>query len=45
MGVSKEFPVGFESIRLRFITYTDATDEQIQYALKLTERYWVVFRQ
>jgi uncharacterized OsmC-like protein len=42
LGVSKEVPVGFTAIRLRFDLDTDATDEQLASLLKLTERYCVV---
>jgi uncharacterized OsmC-like protein len=44
LGVSKEAPVGFRSIRLRIALDTDATEEQIATLLKLTERYCVVFQ-
>jgi uncharacterized OsmC-like protein len=44
LGVSKEAPVGFQNIRLRFELDTDATDEQIATLLKLTERYCVVYQ-
>jgi uncharacterized OsmC-like protein len=44
LGVSKEAPVGFQQIRLRFDFDTDATEEQIATLLKLTERYCVVFQ-
>jgi len=44
LGVSKEVPVGFNSIRLNFILDTDATDEQLQSLAKLTERYCVVYQ-
>jgi len=44
LGVSKEAPVGFRSIRLSFEVVTDASDEQIQTLAKLTERYCVVFQ-
>lgn len=44
LGVSKDAPVGFESIRLRFDVQTDASQEQIDQLLKLTERYCVVFQ-
>ena len=44
LGVSKEAPVGFKSIRLRFRIDTDATAEQRQKLLELTERYCVVFQ-
>jgi uncharacterized OsmC-like protein len=44
LGVSKEAPVGFRAIRLRFDVDADATDEQIASLLKLTERYCVVLQ-
>jgi uncharacterized OsmC-like protein len=44
LGVSKEAPVGFRDIRLRFDLETDADDEQLATLLKLTERYCVVYQ-
>ena len=44
LGVSKEVPVGFAGIRLRFDLDTTATDEQVATLLKLTERYCVVLQ-
>ena len=44
LGVSKEVPVGFLSIRLSFDLETDATEEQLQSLEKLTERYCVVYQ-
>jgi uncharacterized OsmC-like protein len=44
LGVSKEIPVGFQTIRLHFDLDTDATAEQLQTLLKLTERYCVVYQ-
>ena len=44
LGVSKEVPVGFQSIRLKLKLDTDASDEQIATLLKLTERYCVVLQ-
>jgi len=44
LAVSKEVPVGFQSIRLRFELDTDATEEQTATLLKLTERYCVVYQ-
>jgi uncharacterized OsmC-like protein len=44
LGVSKEAPVGFRSIRLSFNLDTDATPEQIESLSKLTERYCVVYQ-
>jgi uncharacterized OsmC-like protein len=44
LGVSKEVPVGFKTIRLQFILESDATEEQMQSLSKLTERYCVVYQ-
>ena len=44
LAVSKEASVGFNSIRLSFILDTEATEEQLQSLLKLTERYCVVYQ-
>ena len=44
LGVSKDAPVGFSAIRVRFALETDATPEQLQTLLKLTERYCVVLQ-
>lgn len=44
LGVSKEAPVGFQAIRLRLELDTDATREQLDTLLKLTERYCVVLQ-
>ena len=44
LGVSKEVPVGFGRIRLRFELETDATAEQLATLLRLTERYCVVLQ-
>jgi uncharacterized OsmC-like protein len=44
LGVSREASVGFASIRLRFDLDTDATPEELQNVLKLTERYCVVYQ-
>ena len=44
MGVSKEVPVGFQTIRLRLNLDSDATKEQLDTLLKLTERYCVVLQ-
>ena len=44
LGVSKEAPVGFKEIRLRFHLDTDAGEEQLQTLLRLTERYCVVYQ-
>jgi uncharacterized OsmC-like protein len=44
LGVAKDAPVGFRSIRLRFDLETDASDEQRANLLRLTERYCVVLQ-
>ena len=44
LGVAKDAPVGFREIRLRFALDTDATQEQLDQLLKLTERYCVVYQ-
>jgi uncharacterized OsmC-like protein len=44
LGVEREAPVGFEAIRLRFDVATDASQEQLDTLLKLTERYCVVYQ-
>jgi uncharacterized OsmC-like protein len=44
LGVSKEVPVGFQNIRLRFTLDTDASEEQLATLLRLTERYCVVYQ-
>lgn len=44
LGVSKEVPVGFQGIRLKFTLDTDASDEQLATLLRLTERYCVVYQ-
>ncbi|PYK98448.1 MAG: peroxiredoxin [Verrucomicrobia bacterium] len=44
LGVSKDMPVGFERIRLRYDLDTDATAEQVATLIRLTERYCVVYQ-
>jgi len=44
LGVSKEVPVGFASIRLYFSLATNATTDQMASLMKLTERYCVVYQ-
>jgi uncharacterized OsmC-like protein len=44
LALSKEVPVGFQQIRLRFNLDTDASEEQIATLLRLTERYCVVYQ-
>ena len=44
LGVSKEVPVGFVSIRLSFYLNTESNEEQMLTLAKLTERYCVVYQ-
>jgi uncharacterized OsmC-like protein len=44
LGVSKEAPVGFRDIRLRFELDTDASEAEQQKLVSLTERYCVVYQ-
>jgi len=44
LGVDKAAPVGFRAIRLAFELDTDATPEQLERLLALTERYCVVLQ-
>jgi len=44
LGVSREAPVGFRDIRLRFDLETDAPAEKLESLIKLTERYCVVYQ-
>jgi uncharacterized OsmC-like protein len=44
LAVSKEAPVGFSSVRLAFDLDTEATDEQLQTLIRLTERYCVIYQ-
>jgi uncharacterized OsmC-like protein len=44
LGVDREAPVGFESIRLRFELASDASEEELAKLLERTERYCVVYQ-
>jgi uncharacterized OsmC-like protein len=44
LGVAKDAPVGFRSIRLTFDLDTDAEEGQLDSLLKLTERYCVIYQ-
>jgi uncharacterized OsmC-like protein len=44
MGVSREAPVGFTAIRLRFDLESNAPSEKLERLLELTERYCVVYQ-
>ena len=44
LAVSKDVPVGFRSIRLSFELESDASDDDLDSLLRLTERYCVVYQ-
>ncbi len=44
LGVERETPVGFSSVRVRFELETAADAEELATLLKLTERYCVVYQ-
>jgi len=44
LGVAKDAPVGFKTIRLRFDLDSDASPEQLDTLMKLTERYCVIYQ-
>ena len=44
LAVDREAPVGFTAIRVVFDLDTDATDEQLDTLMRLTERYCVVLQ-
>ncbi|OAI48124.1 peroxiredoxin [Planctomycetaceae bacterium SCGC AG-212-F19] len=44
LGISKDAPVGFKEIRLHFDLDTDASPEQRDKLIQLTERYCVVYQ-
>jgi len=44
LGLDKQAPVGFAAIRLQFKLDADASPEQLDTLMKLTERYCVVFQ-
>ncbi|MSO95117.1 MAG: OsmC family peroxiredoxin [Thermoleophilia bacterium] len=44
LAISKDVPVGFRAIRLAFRLETDASKEDLDTLLKLTERYCVVYQ-
>jgi len=44
LGLSKDVPVGFQNIRLRFTLDTDASEAELDTLLRLTERYCVVLQ-
>jgi uncharacterized OsmC-like protein len=44
LAVSKDAPVGFRSIRLSFELESNASDDELDTLLRLTERYCVVYQ-
>jgi uncharacterized OsmC-like protein len=44
LGVARDVPVGFRSIRVSFDLVTDAADDQVDTLFRLTERYCVVYQ-
>ena len=44
LGVDRDAPVGFRSVRLRFELETDANEEALATLVRLTERYCVVLQ-
>ncbi|HEU5033131.1 MAG TPA: OsmC family protein [Mycobacteriales bacterium] len=44
LAVDKDTPVGFQDVRVRFHLDTDASGEQLETLLRLTERYCVVYQ-
>jgi uncharacterized OsmC-like protein len=44
LAVDRDAPVGFRAIRLSFDLDADATEDELETLLKLTERYCVVFQ-
>ena len=44
LAISKETPVGFKNVRLRFELDTDASEEQRAALIRLTQRYCVVLQ-
>jgi len=44
LAIDRDAPVGFRAIRLSFDLDTDASAEELETLLKLTERYCVVFQ-
>ena len=44
LAVSKDVPVGFRSIRLTFELESEASDDELDTLLRLTERYCVVYQ-
>lgn len=44
LGISRDVPIGFQEIRLRFDLDSDAPPEKLAKLIELTERYCVVYQ-
>lgn len=44
LGVSREVPIGFQEIRLKFDLQSEAPSEKLAKLIELTERYCVVYQ-
>ena len=44
LGVDRDVPVGFRSVRLTFELDTDASEDEVDKLIALTERYCVVYQ-
>ena len=44
LGVTKDVPVGFQRVRVHFDLATDASQDQLDTLIRLTERYCVVYQ-
>ena len=44
LGISREVPIGFQEIRLKFDLDSDAPPEKLSKLIQLTERYCVVYQ-
>ena len=44
LGVSRDVPIGFTNIRLKFDVKSDAPQEKIYKLIQLTERYCVIYQ-
>ncbi|HSH58191.1 MAG TPA: OsmC family protein [Acidimicrobiales bacterium] len=44
LAVSKDVPLGFNAIRVRFELDSEATEEELETLMRLTERYCVVYQ-
>jgi uncharacterized OsmC-like protein len=44
LGISKDVPVGITNVKLHFQLDTDASSEQLDKLIKLTERYCVIYQ-